>query len=79
MIRSILLPLDGSPFSEQAAPLALEVARRAHASLQLIHVHQPVATPWSGSELVADLNLEAELRRREEDYSPRDGRPPGAG
>jgi nucleotide-binding universal stress UspA family protein len=65
MIRSLLIPLDGSPFGEQALPLGLEIAGRAHAPVQLVHVHQPVATPWSGSELVADLPLEAELREQE--------------
>jgi nucleotide-binding universal stress UspA family protein len=68
MIRSILVPLDGSPFGEQALPLALEIARRAQAAVQLIHVHQPVASPWSGSEWAADLNLESEVRQQEQDY-----------
>jgi nucleotide-binding universal stress UspA family protein len=65
MIRSLLLPLDGSPFGEQALPLALEIAGRAHAPVHLVHVHQPIATPWSGSEVVADLPLDAELREQE--------------
>jgi nucleotide-binding universal stress UspA family protein len=68
MIRSILVPLDGSTFGEQALPLALQIARRAQAAVQLIHVHQPVATPWGGSELVTDLNLEAYLRDREQEH-----------
>jgi len=38
MYRSILVPLDGSPFGEHALPLALTLARRAGASLQLAHV-----------------------------------------
>jgi hypothetical protein len=33
MYRSILVPLDGSPFGEHALPLAREVARRTGASL----------------------------------------------
>ncbi len=68
MIRTILVPLDGSPFGEQALPLAVEIARRARASVQLVHVHQPVTTPWTGSELAADLKLETELRRQEQEY-----------
>jgi nucleotide-binding universal stress UspA family protein len=68
MIRSILVPLDGSSFGEQALPLALEVARRAQAAVQLIHVHQPVASPWSGSEWAANLNLESEVRQQEQEY-----------
>jgi len=38
MYRSILVPLDGSAFAEHALPLALSLARRAKATLQLAHV-----------------------------------------
>lgn len=38
MYRSILVPLDGSPFSEFALPVALNVAKRAGASLQVVRV-----------------------------------------
>jgi nucleotide-binding universal stress UspA family protein len=38
MYRSILVPLDGSAFAEQALPLALSIGRRAKATLQLAHV-----------------------------------------
>lgn len=41
-MRSILVPLDGSDFSEQALPVAIALARRAGASLRLIHVYQPL-------------------------------------
>ncbi len=68
MIRTVLVPLDGSPFGEQALPLALQIARRAQAAVQLIHVHQPVSTPWSGSEMAADLTLEAEVRDQEKEH-----------
>ncbi len=39
MFRTIVLPLDGSPFAEQALPLAFEIVRRSGATLDLIHVH----------------------------------------
>jgi nucleotide-binding universal stress UspA family protein len=39
MFRSLLVPLDGSPFAEHALPLALSIARRAEAELQLVYVH----------------------------------------
>lgn len=42
MIRSILVPLDGSRFSESAIPLALELAGKSHASVRLVMVHEPV-------------------------------------
>ena len=38
MYRSLLVPLDGSAFAEQALPFALSIARRAAASLQIIAV-----------------------------------------
>jgi nucleotide-binding universal stress UspA family protein len=46
MLRSILVPLDGSTFGEHALPMAAALARRAGAVLHLVHVHQaevPVA------------------------------------
>ncbi len=39
MFRSILVPLDGSPFAEQALPLAVAVARPAGAAINLVEVH----------------------------------------
>jgi nucleotide-binding universal stress UspA family protein len=38
MYRSILVPLDGSTFSEHALPVAARIARRAGAHLQLVRV-----------------------------------------
>jgi nucleotide-binding universal stress UspA family protein len=35
MFQSLMVPLDGSAFSEQALPLALRIARRANAELNL--------------------------------------------
>jgi len=40
MIRSILVPLDGSTFGEHALPMAASLARRAGATLHLVHVHE---------------------------------------
>jgi nucleotide-binding universal stress UspA family protein len=42
MIRTILVPLDGSAFGEHALPLALGIARRAGATVRLVHI---CATP----------------------------------
>lgn len=49
MYRSLLVPLDGTTFGEQALPLALEVARRTGAVLHLVHVHVPGST-WTPLE-----------------------------
>jgi nucleotide-binding universal stress UspA family protein len=39
MYHSILVPLDGSKFAEQALPLAVSIANRAGASLEVVQVH----------------------------------------
>jgi nucleotide-binding universal stress UspA family protein len=41
MLRSLLVPLDGSKFSEDILPFAGEIARATGASLHLAHVHVP--------------------------------------
>src|SRR5437879_896181 len=38
MFQTILVPLDGSTFGEQALPLALGIASQAKASVRLVHV-----------------------------------------
>jgi hypothetical protein len=42
MFRSLLVPLDGSIFSEHALPFALDIAKRASAAVQLLQVHVPL-------------------------------------
>ncbi len=39
MFRSLLVPLDGSSFSENALPFALNIAKLAGATVRLLHVH----------------------------------------
>jgi nucleotide-binding universal stress UspA family protein len=46
MIRSILVPLDGSPFAEQALPWAACLSKASGAHLELVRVHDPVP-PWT--------------------------------
>jgi nucleotide-binding universal stress UspA family protein len=36
--RTLMVPLDGSAFAERALPLAVDIARRAGAKLQIVHV-----------------------------------------
>lgn len=50
MYRTILVPLDGSPFSERALPLALRVARHTGAAVDLAHVHDPSVFPHHDAE-----------------------------
>jgi nucleotide-binding universal stress UspA family protein len=69
MFKSILVPLDGSPFSEHALPMACEIARRAGANLRLVHVHAPSASPiYVEGEPVIDENLASRSQAHEERY-----------
>ena len=52
MLRCILVPLDGTPFGEQALPHAVTIARQTGATLHLAHVHLPPIVP-SGAETAA--------------------------
>src|SRR5262245_5913277 len=42
MIRTILVPLDGSASSEHALPYSVNLAKRAGAALRLVYVRQPM-------------------------------------
>lgn len=69
MVRSILVPLDRTPFAERALPLALGFARRTGARLRLIEIHGPemlgnIHAGWVPFE----PELDAELRRTERLY-----------
>lgn len=67
MIRSILVPLDGSPFGEQALPLAMSMAKRLDASLHLMHVHSLLDATYAELQ-VFDNTLDQELRNKEREY-----------
>jgi len=67
MIRSILVPLDGSTFGEHALPTALALASRGRASLQLVHVHQVVPPATVAGVAVMD-DLEMTMRNEERAY-----------
>jgi nucleotide-binding universal stress UspA family protein len=68
MYRSLLVPLDGSAFGEHALPLALSLARRLGAALQVVHVHVPI--PWGHGEcgVPFDETLDREWRERDRAY-----------
>jgi nucleotide-binding universal stress UspA family protein len=68
-MRLILVPLDSSPFAERALPAALDLARRHHAQVVLIAVHQPVL-PIRGGQgaMVFDQRYEADMRRTLSEY-----------
>jgi nucleotide-binding universal stress UspA family protein len=67
--RSVFVPLDGSPFAEQALPLAVDFARQAGAILQVALVHDPVPALASALDVpVIDAQLDQETRVREQAY-----------
>ena len=59
-IKSILVPLDGSAFAEQAIPLALGIAEQSGAVLNLVHVFVPaeVLDPYDALHFV-DASLKS--------------------
>lgn len=69
MARDILVPLDGSTFSEHALPPALDLARRTGARVHVVRVHEPVATPVTPDGIAAwDAKWEGAMRAQEEEY-----------
>jgi nucleotide-binding universal stress UspA family protein len=67
--RSILVPLDGSAFAEQALPLAVEIAKRTNAILQLALVHHPVPALAMAVEVPEiESTLDHDNREREQSY-----------
>jgi nucleotide-binding universal stress UspA family protein len=67
MNPSILVPLDGSTFGEHALPIAMSMARRMKAPLNLMHVHSLLDATYAELQ-VFDNTLDQELRNKERDY-----------
>jgi nucleotide-binding universal stress UspA family protein len=68
MYRSILVPLDGSSFGEQALPLAVSIARRAGATLHLVSVHVPIAPMVEDGVASFDQRIDLAVKRRSQVY-----------
>jgi nucleotide-binding universal stress UspA family protein len=67
MLRSILVPVDGSSFGEHALPMAVSLARKAGAVLHLVHVHQAVPPAYVAGVAIMD-SLELHRRQDEQAY-----------
>lgn len=61
MFSTIVVPLDGSEFGERALPVAVALARRSDAVLELVHVREP-AVPTSGAP-VPDPRFDDEVEQ----------------
>jgi len=69
MFRTILVPLDGSAFAEQALPWALSIARRAGATLDLVRGHVLYALNCPASAWGPyDPEMESECKQEEQLY-----------
>jgi nucleotide-binding universal stress UspA family protein len=69
MFHNILLPLDGSTFSEHALPLGIDVAVRSGARLHLVQVHEPpVAQVYPDGLPVFDERWDGTVRAQSEEY-----------
>ena len=66
--RSILVPLDGSPFAEQAVPLASRIAQRSGSKLRLAFVHKLPAAPVDAVAAKLFTSIEALTRKAERAY-----------
>jgi nucleotide-binding universal stress UspA family protein len=69
MYRSLVVPLDGSTFAEQALPVAGAIVQRSKACLTLVCVHRPLG---SGEEPPAG-QWDGDVREWERDYLTRAG------
>jgi nucleotide-binding universal stress UspA family protein len=68
MYRSLLVPLDGSEFAEQALPVASSLARRSGAVLHVARVYLPVAGVHGEHAMPYDEALDRELMKRAHSY-----------
>ena len=69
MFRTVVVPLDGSPFAEQALPHALGIVRRAGATLDLVHVHVlHVLEEHKVARYSYDPGVDKEHQRKEQLY-----------
>ncbi len=68
MYRTLMVPLDGSPFGEHALPLALSIARRAKARIHLVHVVPPLAEPFAEGIFLTPEDLQTRAMKQQLAY-----------
>lgn len=70
MFDSIVVPLDGTPFSEWGLPLAGSIASASHATIHLVRVHTPHPSDGLSDSMVRSTGadpIEADRRARREE------------
>jgi nucleotide-binding universal stress UspA family protein len=68
MQGSIIVPLDGSSFGEQALPWAFSIARRAQVPVHLVHVHDNLALVRTPAFALAGPDPDGEAKQDEREY-----------
>jgi nucleotide-binding universal stress UspA family protein len=68
MYRLVQVPLDGSSFAEHALPLAVSLAQRHEAALQVVHVHEPIAGVDFDRRASFEATLDSELMEHDQAY-----------
>jgi nucleotide-binding universal stress UspA family protein len=68
MYRKILVPLEGSIFSEHALPLALRIAQRTGAELELLLVHSPMEAVYPEQQFLREDAWTTECKTRQRAY-----------
>lgn len=71
MLSHIVVPLDGSPSGEQVLPLAIHLAERDHAELELVHVFEALAPFEVQGAPPIDPELDSEITRERQKYLER--------
>ena len=64
----IVVPLDGSKLGERVLPLAIQLAERHHAELELVHVFEALAPYEVQGAPPIDPELDAEVGHKRQEY-----------
>ena len=68
LLRTILVPLDGSPLAEEALPLALRIAYKSGSTIRLALVHEPPAIPYDSPNARLVTGAEQAVEQAERAY-----------
>jgi len=67
-LRSLLVPVDGEQFSEHALPVALAIARRSGAEVQVVHVQCPLQSIHNFDTVSPDSGFSTFHKLRQQSY-----------